>query len=355
MSYNKKRKNAPPAAVFILITAVLAGTGTFLAVRGHRAAEPEKTDYIPAAQISLVTAERETEPMLPVSETPAASEAAEEDRTDEEEHSRPYKSGKTVEFDTEQVTAANSLLINADTYEILARHNSYQRIYPASMTKVMTVLVAAENLKESDMDKTFKMTYELLHPLVMDNASRAGFEVDEEVTVRDMLYALILPSGADGAVGLAEYIAGSEEKFVELMNRKAEEMGLETTHFTNVAGLHSTEHYTTCIEMAMIMREAMKNPLCREILSTYTYTTSQTEQHPDGIVLYSTMFGRMYGNEVEGVNILAGKTGYTDEARHCLVSYAEKGNKNYILVLAKENDRWGAIYSTFHAYEQYLR
>ena len=348
---NRSRNGNPIKIILASITAaaVLAGTGTyFLVSESAKHREPQKT-YIPAAQVS-VTASPErlaelTEPALPVTET---------EEVPQEEHDRPFKSENTKEFSADEVTAYNSILIDADTMEILGRHNSIQKIYPASMTKVMTLLVAAENLTESDMDKTYTMTYELLHPLVVENASRVGFEVDETVTVRDMLYGLILPSGGDAAVGLAEYIAGSEEAYAELMNKKAEELGLKETHFMNVSGLHDADHYTTCGEMAMIMRAAMQNDICREILSTYTYTTSQTEQHPEGIVIYSTMFGRMYGNEVEGVSIIAGKTGYTDEARHCLVSYAEKGDRNYICVLAGEDDRWAAVYSTFNAYGEYL-
>lgn len=267
---------------------------------------------------------------------------------------RPYSNENTVEMDTEFVTARNSVLIDADSGEILARHNSMKKIYPASMTKVMTLLVAAEHLDTSQMNDTYTMTYELIAPLVQENASRVGFSEDETVTVKDMLYGLVLPSGADAAVGLCNYIAGSEEEFVKLMNEKAEELGLRETHFTNSSGLHDKQHYTTCIEMAIIMKAAMDIPICREILSTYTYTTSSTEQHPDGIVIYSSMFSRMYGTEVDGVTILAGKTGYTDEAAQCLVSYAEKGSNNYILVLAGDYERYQAVYSTFYAYDNYL-
>ncbi len=335
------------AAITAAAAALVAGAGTFFLVSTMMKPKEPAADYIPAAQVSIQTA-----PRIEMTEPPAV--LAETEPVVTEEHARPFSDGDTEDFSLDDVTAHNALLIDADTFEILGRRQHVQKMYPASMTKVMTLLVAAEHLNEGDMDKTYTMTYDLLHPLVMDNASRVGFEIDETVTVKDMLYGLILPSGADAAVGLAEYIAGSEDAFVELMNEKAEEMGLYSTHFMNVTGLHDKDHYTNCIEMAMIMRAAMDNDLCREILSTYTYTTSSTEQHPEGIVIYSTMFGRMYGNEVENVTIIAGKTGYTDEAHHCLVSYAEKGSKNYICVLAGESDRWAAVYSTFNAYGKYL-
>lgn len=340
----KKKNNIVIKCAAVLL--VLCACGGAAAGISKLAAPKEKNALAPIAEVSLITAPpEETVPELP------------EISGDEPEilsFRRPFTTDRTAEMDKNFVTANNSLLIDADTGEILGRHSSKLKIYPASMTKVMTLLVAVENLDNAQLSDTYPMTYELLAPLVEANASRVGFEVDEVVTVKDMLYGLILPSGADAAVGLCNYIAGSEENFVRLMNDKAEELGLTETHFMNSSGLHDKNHYTTCIEMSMIMKAAMNEPLCREILSTYTYTTSSTEQHPDGIVLYSNMFSRMYGTEVEGVTITSGKTGYTDEAGQCLVSYAEKGEHNYILVIAGDYERYQAVYSTFYAYENYL-
>lgn len=342
----KKKKNT--AAVCAAVIVIIAAVGGAAFGISKLAAPKETNTLAPIAEVSLITSSAEENVSLP---------AVSEEYPDDDAvlfFRKPYKSDRTAEMDKNFVTANNSVLIDADTGEILGRHSSMSKIYPASMTKVMTLLVAVENLDNAQLSDTYVMSYELLAPLVEANASRVGFEVDEEVTVKDMLYGLILPSGADAAVGLCNYIAGSEENFVELMNQKAEELGLNETHFMNSSGLHDKNHYTTCIEMSMIMKAAMDDPLCREILSTYQYTTSSTEQHPDGIPLYSNMFSRMYGTEVDGVTITAGKTGYTDEAGQCLVSYAEKGEHNYILVLAGDYERYQAIYSTFYAYENYL-
>ena len=155
--------------------------------------------------------------------------------------------------------------------KIIAGRSADARIYPASMTKVMTLIVAVENL--NSLDDKFTMTSEIIDPLYLDEATRAGFEPGEEVKARDMLYGLILPSGGDAAVGLAELISGSEEEFVKLMNEKCVEMGLKNTHFTNTSGLHNQDHYTTPVEQAMIMAYAMQNETCAEVLSTYQYTT----------------------------------------------------------------------------------
>jgi len=242
-------------------------------------------------------------------------------------------------------------LLDVENNQVIAGRECDRRIYPASMTKIMTLIVAVEKLKS--LDATFTMTYEIIAPLVKQEASRAGFDPGEVVDANNLLYGLILPSGADAAVALADMIAGSEGEFVNLMNKKCEEMGLKNTHFTNTSGLQDVNHYTTPIEMAMIMEYAMKNETCAKILSTYQYTTTPTVQHPTGILLTSTMFSRMYGNEVPGMTILAGKTGYTDESGNCLISYAEKNGRHFVVVIAGGTYKWNVIFDDFDIYKNY--
>ncbi len=248
------------------------------------------------------------------------------------------------------VTCEYALLYDVTNNEIIAERNADAQIYPASMTKVMTLLVAAENI--DDLSDTFTMTYEIIAPLVEEEASRAGFSEGETVTITDLLYGIALPSGADATVAIAEYICGGEDAFVELMNEKAAELGMENTHFTNTSGLHDVEHYTTATDMAILMTAAMENTVCREILGTYQYRTSITEEHPEGILLESTMYSRMYGTEVEGMEIIGGKTGYTDEAMHCLVSYATDNTTGdaYVVVVAYDTTYWRAVFDTFAIY-----
>jgi D-alanyl-D-alanine carboxypeptidase (penicillin-binding protein 5/6) len=106
--------------------------------------------------------------------------------------------------------------------------------------------------------------------------------------------------------------------------------------------------------MAVIMMAAMDNPVCAEVLSTYQHTSTPTTQHPDGILLTSTMFSRMYGTEVPGVTITAGKTGYVNESKHCLVNYAEKDGKHYVCVMAQATNKWHCIFDSFAIYKNYL-
>ncbi len=255
------------------------------------------------------------------------------------------------EFD-KSIASKYCVLIDVDKNKVIAKRNAEQKMYPASMTKIMTLIVAVENM--TSLDDTFTMTHDILAPLYDADASLAGFQENEIITIKDMLYGAILPSGADATAGLAIKIAGSESSFVSLMNEKARQMGLHNTHFTNTSGLHDADHYSTALDMAVILNYALKNDLCREILSTYQYTTAATIQHPEGIALESTLFGRMYGDEVEGVIIKGGKTGFTSEAQHTMASYAEKNGKEYIAVVAHEDDRWGSVYDTFDIYEKYL-
>lgn len=250
----------------------------------------------------------------------------------------------------EQIDCSLVMLTDVDNAKVLAvKGTPDQRIYPASMTKLMTLIVAIEHIE--DLDATFTMTDELINSLREQQASMAGFEIGEEVTMKDLLYGAALPSGADGTSGLAISIAGSESAFVDMMNEKVEELGLKNTHFMNASGLHDPAHYSTMEDITVILEYCLQNDLCKEVISTYQYTTRATEQHPHGIELTSTMFNRMYGTEVEGITILGGKTGYTDEAGQCLVSYAETEDEHrYIAVTAQGTSKWYNVYDSFKLY-----
>jgi len=265
----------------------------------------------------------------------------------------PIETASTACF-SEDINSKYGVLVDIKNNTVLATRNGNDKIYPASLTKIMTLVVAVESLKSEDLNDTFTMTYEILNPLINADASRAGFSENESVRVVDMLYGSILPSGADATVGLATYISGDEENFVALMNEKAEQIGLKNTHFTNTSGLFNENHYSTATDMAVILKYALKNDLCREILSTYQYKTQPTEQHPDGILLTSNMFSRMYGNEVEGVKICGGKTGYVIESGNCLATFAEKNGNEYITITTNGGGRYQPIYDSFEIYKRYL-
>ncbi len=235
------------------------------------------------------------------------------------------------------------VVIDVEKGAVLAQRNAWTRMYPASMTKVLTILTAAEALgikgenwnKLSVLDKKFAITIEITDYSFVNECSNVGFEVGEEVSVRDLFYGTVLPSGADAALGLAFYTAGSQEAFVELMNRKLEELGLsESTHFTNCIGLYDKDHYSTAYDMAVILKSAADNPFCREVLSAHTHTIAPTEQHPEGMVM-SNWFLRSIEEEDTGGEVLCGKTGYVVKSKHCAASLAVDGEgREYICVTA---------------------
>ena len=263
----------------------------------------------------------------------------------------PAMAENAVQFDENVITSPYGILVDNSTNQIIAYKDYNKKIYPASLTKIMTLIVAVENTK--DFNDTQLITDDMIQPMIEQDATRAGFVAGETPTITDLLYGLILPSGADASIALATYIAGSEQGFVDMMNQKCSELGLKSTHFTNCIGLHHPSHYSTAEDMAVILNYAVQNELCRKILSTYQYTIPPTEYNPDGITLTSTMFQRMSGDEMTGVSVIGGKTGYTDEAGQCLASFAEINGKQYTMVLTDNPSKWYLIYDTLSAYSIY--
>lgn len=261
---------------------------------------------------------------------------------------------ETAAFDSSRLDAEYALLVDLNTGLDVAQRDADRRIYPASMTKVMTLLVAAEAVE--DMSATVYVNASVLNAAYAEGASCAGFGPGERVTVLDLMYGAALPSGADATGTLAIYVAGSENNFVRLMNEKAAELGLQNTHFVNVSGLHDSDHYTTSREMAAIMACAMDNEICRTVMSARSYTTSPTTEHPDGLTLYSTAFSRMTSDRFGDAQLVAAKTGYTPEARFCLVSYAETASGGrYVLVSVGGTDRYAPVYDCKYAYGEFAK
>ena len=227
------------------------------------------------------------------------------------------------------------ILIDRETDSILAEKGSKEKIYPASLTKIMTALVAIENL--SDLDEEIYLSHENFDGLYEQQASMAGFSPGEVVSLRDLLYGDLLSSGAECAKTLAIEVSGSEDAFVQQMNDRAKELGLSNTHFTNAYGFHDSNHYSTAKDVATLLNKALENETFREIFLTSSYVTKPTEFNPEGILLESTLFSKMDTPYFEGGQILGGKTGYTDEAGLCLASLGEKNGKEYILVTAGAN------------------
>ena len=236
------------------------------------------------------------------------------------------------ELDITGINSSYAVLMQAGSGRVVGDINGETPMYPASMTKIMTTIVAIENL--SDLNQEITVTNDMIANLYAQDATQAGFQPGETVQAIDLLYGVMLPSGADCCIALADTIAGSEEGFVELMNKKARKLGMENTHFCDSTGLHNPDHYSTAKDIAELLRYALKNSTFREIIESPYHSTPGTNVHPDGITFYSTMFKNLSDTTVIDGKIMGGKTGFTSEAGCCLASFAEIDDIEYILVTA---------------------
>lgn len=235
--------------------------------------------------------------------------------------------------DMSSLYSESAVLLDLDTGKIAAQKKSQEKIYPASLTKMMTVLLVLEN--GEDLDKQVRLSEDIFPELYEEGASMAGFLPGEHATVRDLLYGVMLPSGGECCKALAKEVAGSEEKFADLMNEKAEELGMKHTYFVNSTGLQDKKHYTTVKDLARLLEYAWKNGDFQAIFTKKSYTVPPTDGHPEGFTFYSLMFQEMEQSGITSDYILGGKTGYTSDAGLCLASVGTAGDKTYALVTAK--------------------
>ena len=268
-----------------------------------------------------------------------------EGQEEEKEEEKPLYYAEETENTLQlggDILSSYAVLIDMENKAIVSGKSARVRMNPASMTKVLTLLVAAEHIE--NLDDRVEITLEMTDYSFVNGCSNAGFERGETVTVRDLMYGTILPSGAEAAVGLSIYVAGSQEAFVEMMNGKLEELGLSgSAHFTNCVGVYDENHYCTAYDMAMIMEAALDNEVCREVLSSRTYTTSETEEHPEGMILSNWFLRRIEDKEVGG-KVTSGKTGFVKESGSCAVSYGmDKDGKGYVCVTADAESQWTCI------------
>lgn len=234
-------------------------------------------------------------------------------------------SALAIELD---IYSENALLYNLDEQTVLYEKGSKEEIPIASLTKIMTAIVAIEHAPSLDTYVT--ITPSDLKGLKEANASVAGFYVGQIVTIRDLLYGLLLPSGADAASTLTRIIAGGKEQFVNLMNEKAQELNLTHTHFVNETGLDAEGHYSTLEEVKKIFEYALQNEELKKIMESQNYTISDSS-----MTVKSTVFKNIDRYHLSLDYLLGGKTGTTDNAGLCLASIARDNGTNYMLITAK--------------------
>ena len=201
--------------------------------------------------------------------------------------------------------------------------NSDVKTEIASLTKIMTVLVAIENV--SDLDDTVTITNNILNTVSWD-ASVAGLEVGDVVTYRDLLYAAMLPSGADATNALAISIAGSIDGYVELMNAKAKSLGLNSTHYENVTGLDEDNHYSSVDDVIKLLKYSLNNEIFKEIYTTRNYTLTNGLKVSASVNFYNKIM------DLDTSLILGSKTGFTDDAGYCISIYFKSDDHDLIAV-----------------------
>ena len=215
------------------------------------------------------------------------------------------------------------IIYNMNDNIVLDEQDSHDEVSIASLTKIMTVLVSIENIEDFNKKVTIKNS--MIGDIDWDVAV-VGFKVGEKLTYNDLLYGAILSSGADAVNALAESVAGNRKAFVELMNKKVEELGLKNTHFENVIGLYSKNNYSSAYDMAQILIYALKNEKFKTVFEADNYKLSNGKKIKSTIEKYNKK------NNTNISYITGSKTGYISKAGFCLASTAKLNNVNYLLV-----------------------
>lgn len=230
------------------------------------------------------------------------------------------------------VSAESAILMDASTGAVLYGKNIHEKLYPASTTKMMAALLAAENL---DLDDTVTFSETAIYSVPADG-SNMGMDVGETITVREALYGVMVASANEAVNALAEKVAGSIDAFVDMMNARAQELGCTETHFVTANGLHDPDHYTSAHDLACIAVAFFENDKLRTIGNAVTYHISATDTQPDDFDIYN--HHQLINGTISCKGIIGGKTGYTQYARNTLVTGCERSGLRLICVVMKEEN-----------------
>ena len=233
------------------------------------------------------------------------------------------------------VNAESAILMDLSSGAILYEKNAHKPQYPASITKIMTTLLAIENCS---MGEIVTFSHDAVFGIEM-GSSHIGIDEGEKLTVEQSLYAIMLASANEVSWGVGEHVAGTLSAFADMMNARAKELGCLNTHFVNANGLHHDDHYTTAHDMALIARAAMQYETFRKITATKRYTIPPTNKHDvDNIFLnhHQMLMGNNYP-QYKYEYCTGGKTGYTSKAGSTLVTFAKKGDMELVCVVMRAN------------------
>lgn len=263
-----------------------------------------------------------------------AAEAASLEELQEEAEARKALPIQSNEIDNwpagPQVSAQAAILMDANTGVILYSKNIHERLYPASTTKIMTALLAME---KGNLDDMVDFSHEAVFSVPADG-SNMGMDEGESVSLEECLYGIMVASANEAANAAGEYISGSIDDFVSLMNERAQEIGCTDTHFTNPNGLHDDQHYTSAYDLALISSLFFRNEMLCKISNTARYHFEATATQPDDF--YKNNKHQLINGEIPYEGILGGKTGYTNDSRQTLVTCAEQNGMRLVCVVFKE-------------------
>lgn len=229
-----------------------------------------------------------------------------------------------------QIGAQAAILMDVNTGVILYSKNIHEHLYPASTTKIMTTLLAMEN---GNLDDMVEFSHDAVFSVPRDG-SNMGMDAGESITLEECLYGIMVASANEAANAAGEYVSGSIDDFVALMNERAEEMGCKDTHFVNANGLHDPQHYTSAYDLAVISGYFFRNEMLCKISNTARYHFEPTPTQPDDF--YVNNKHKLINGEIPYDGILGGKTGYTDDSRQTLVTCAEQNGMRLVCVVFKE-------------------
>ncbi len=242
-----------------------------------------------------------------------------------------------------------AILIKEDTFEILYEKNANELMYPASLTKIMTTILLIETIP--DLRQSFLVMNDVQERVAQENASTANLHVGDYLEAIDLLYGIMLPSGADATFTLIEGLGFREYDFVQLMNSKAKELGMTHTNFENATGLHQEQHVSTVLDIAKLLQYALKNETFKQLFTAPSHIVQENKYH-HGYFFESTTFSSLSSSYFDWGEIIGGKTGYTKQSGLNLSTQAvDHNNDTYLLVTAQAG---GSLTSEkFNFYDHY--
>ena len=318
----REQKQRRQNAFLFVMLGIILGISLYLG-EGNRP-QPEEI-----AQPATEPALQESPKMRPAEPTEAAEPStlvAEEDAQEEV---------WTVNHDARAAVRSRHVIVyHVESDSVVYEKASETPAYPASLTKIMTHMVAMDLMPEDGLEQTVTMSDAIYYRMIEEDAALSGFLPGETVRMEDLVYANILASGGDAAEQMALELTETSDAFVRLMNEKAQSLGMEATRYANVTGLHDPDHLSSAKDTLTLVKAAMENPFFRELITEQSYRTRPTERHPEGLELFATVQDG-FDTPSRSFRLLGGKTGFTEQAGLCLFTITEKDDATFYLITLK--------------------